>query len=281
MAAAALVLGMAGCGPRLVRESVTESRALTVELRRVRQGDRVEPLGHDHPATIADVRLAHVLASITHQDEAGSQRPTIRSEHVWPLAEALALALGRAGPDDEIGVVLIGDDRRLGVFHTERITAFRAFVEGPALVLEFFAIEEAPDRMGQGAGSGSRRYEIPAKPPSSPPPFHLVPDGETQIPRGARALAVDWRHPRYRAAVSLRERYGTSRRRTVILEEEVEEPLAPLPDASALDDAQLRALDQLEAARRSGLIREDEYRRRRALVLEGRVEEAGYGPAVR
>ncbi len=281
MAAALLALGILGCGPKLVRETIAESRALTVELRRVREQARIEPRGYDHPATIADVRLAHVLAGIAHRNSDGSQQPTIRSEHVWPLAEALALALSLAGADDEVAVALFGDDRRLGLFHSEKITAFRAFVEGPSLVLEFFAIEEAPDRVGQGAGAAAepRRYEIPAEPPAGRPPFRFVPDGETQQLRGARALAIDWRHSRYRAAVSLRDRYGTSRRSTVLLEEEVEETLPPLPDASTLDDAQLRALDQLEAARRSGLVREDEYRRRRGLVLEGRVEEAGYGPA--
>ncbi|MCZ6571488.1 MAG: hypothetical protein O7B23_15160, partial [Deltaproteobacteria bacterium] len=54
------------------------------------------------------------------------------------------------------------------------------------------------------------------------------------------------------------------------------EPEALKPPSTALRDAQMQALDQIDAARRSGLISESEYRRRRRLVLEGRLEEAGY-----
>jgi hypothetical protein len=43
-------------------------------------------------------------------------------------------------------------------------------------------------------------------------------------------------------------------------------------------DAQIRALDQLEGARRSGLVTEAEFQRRRRLILQGRLEEAGYAP---
>ena len=42
-----------------------------------------------------------------------------------------------------------------------------------------------------------------------------------------------------------------------------------------LRDAQLRALDQLDAARRSGIVTEAEFQKRRRLVLEGKLEEAG------
>jgi hypothetical protein len=39
----------------------------------------------------------------------------------------------------------------------------------------------------------------------------------------------------------------------------------------------MRALDEIDAARRAGLITESEFLRRRRLVLEDRLEEAGYG----
>ena len=47
--------------------------------------------------------------------------------------------------------------------------------------------------------------------------------------------------------------------------------------APELRDAQLRALDELDTLRRSGQITEDEFRERRRLVLDGRLDEAGYG----
>ena len=52
-------------------------------------------------------------------------------------------------------------------------------------------------------------------------------------------------------------------------------PDAPLP--AGLSDAQIRALDELDSSRRSGLITESEYQRRRKLVLENALDEAGYG----
>ena len=44
-----------------------------------------------------------------------------------------------------------------------------------------------------------------------------------------------------------------------------------------LSDAQLRALDQLDARAQSGLVKESDYQRRRRLILENRLDEAGYG----
>ena len=77
-------------------------------------------------------------------------------------------------------------------------------------------------------------------------------------------------------------RDGKLQRRTILLQEEEasEAPVPPpIPEgapSNALRDAQLRALDQLDAARRSGLVTEAEFQRRRRLILEGRIEEAGY-----
>jgi hypothetical protein len=59
------------------------------------------------------------------------------------------------------------------------------------------------------------------------------------------------------------------------------EPKVPAAQTvpKGLADAQIRALDQLDAARQSGLIKEAEYQRRRRLILEGKLDEAGYGTA--
>jgi hypothetical protein len=56
---------------------------------------------------------------------------------------------------------------------------------------------------------------------------------------------------------------------------EEEPPPAPVPEG--LEDAQIRALDELDAARRAGLIKEVEFQRRRRLILEDKLEQAGYG----
>jgi hypothetical protein len=162
------------------------------------------------------------------------------------------------------------------------VTAFRAFFEGDDLVLDFYSIEDVLDR----EDAGGAKYKIPVKPPAWKPGFQLVP-GDAQTLRGPRTLLIDWRNRAYARPTVLYSRGGQTRRRTILMEEpskSMDEPskaesAAPEvpPAPTGLEDAQIRALDQIDAARRAGLITESEFRRRQRLVLEGRLEEAGYG----
>jgi hypothetical protein len=272
-----LVCCAAACGPKLVRETVFETERSRVLLRHSIDGGEVVARGRAHPAVIADVRLAHILASITHEDAEGARAPTIRSEHVYELAEGMARAFEKAGPDDELVGVAYARDRRLRIFTAERVTAFRSWIDpGGELWLEFFAIEsELPQPDVHAARTP---WEPPADLPADRPRFKLLP-GEAQRAAGARGLAIVWRDDYYRQPVAMRLRGGKLRRRTVLLEAPVEEvaPAAQAPLPADLSDEQRQALDQLEAARRAGLVRETEYQRRRILILSGQLEEAGYG----
>jgi hypothetical protein len=277
--ALALALCTLACGPKLVRETVFQNERALVLLRHSVDGGKVVPRGRAHPAVIADVRLAHILASITHEDGKGERAPTIRSEHVYELAEGMAKAFEKAGPDDEVVGVGYARDRRLAIFTAERATAFRSWIDpGGELMLQFFAIEQdLPEPSDRGA---PRAWEPPAELPGGQAPFKLIP-GEAQRPAGPRGLAIAWRDDYYRQPVAMRIRGGQVRRRTVLLEAPIEEvaPAAQEPLPADLSDAQRQALDQLEAARRAGLVRETEYQRRRILILGGQLEEAGYGRA--
>ncbi len=262
-----------GCGPKLVRETVYESDGVHVELRRTVKGGSPLARGYEHPAMIAAVRVAHIVALINYEDAKGAQHPTIRSEHVYPLGEGVAQALAKASPDDEVAVAVFAVERRLGVFQHKRVTAFRAFMREDELVLEFYSINALIER---GSPRGSE-YKIPEEVPSWKPDFRLVP-AEAQRQDGPRVLKVEWRNSYFARPPSLRLRDGQLQRRTILMEEELPvEPEALKPPSTALRDAQMQALHQIDAARRSGLISESEYRRRRRLVLEGRLEEAGYG----
>ena len=261
-----------GCGPKLVRETVYESDGVHVELRRTVKGGSPLARGYEHPAMIAAVRVAHIVALINYEDAKGAKHPTIRSEHVYPLGEGIAQALAQAGPDDEVAAAAFPVERRLGIFQRERVTAFRAYVQGDELVLEFYSINADIER---GGPRGSE-YKIPEEVPSWNPGFKLVP-GEAQRSDGRRTIKVEWRNSYFARPPSLRLRDGQLQRRTILMEQELPaEPESLKPPSSALRDAQIRALDQIDAARRSGLLSESEYRRRRRLVLEGRLEEAGY-----
>jgi hypothetical protein len=274
------VLFMAGCGPKLVRETVLQNDKVLVQLRHSEHRGQVVAHGRAQPATIADVRLAHILASLSHETPKGERVPTIRSEHVYELAEGMAKAFEKAGPDDEVIGVAYARDRRMGIFTSEKETSFRSWVDASGeLMLEFFWIEEdLPDAVQRGP---AKPWEPPADLPGDHPKFKLMP-GQAQRTLGPRGVAVAWRDDYYRQPVAMRIRGGQVKRRTVLMEAPAEDVApavqqAPLPEN--LSDAQRRALDQLEAARREGLVRETEYQRRRILILEGKPEEAGYPPA--
>jgi hypothetical protein len=272
-----LALALLACGPKVVREPVHESEQVHVSLRRLMEEGVPRARGHAHPVVVSDVRLAHVLASISHRDGKDRSVPTVRSEHVYELAEGLRKALAQAGPDDEVLAAVEIGDRRLGLFSDDKVTAFRVTFDSTFMRIEFFEIERPLEReTGRAEPEG---YDFPLEPPKASPRFKLIP-AAAQTLEGSRTVLVDWRDPYYSRPMNLNLRGGRAQRRTLLLQAEPESE-APLPPPSAevppeLRDAQLRALDQLDGARRSGLLTEAEFQRRRRLVLEGKLEEAGY-----
>jgi hypothetical protein len=270
---------LSACGAKLVRERVLDEPGVRVELRHQVVDGKPVARGYAQPTKIADVRIAHILASLSTEDDKGERRPMIRSEFVYPLADGISAALDKATPDDEIAAASFPQDRKLGIFTDETVTAFRLVLVGDEMQIEFFSFEGTIER--EGNKSAPRDYEIPTELPSYAPRFKLVP-AEAQTRLGPRGVAVSWRDPYYRKPVSLSFRQGQARRRTVLMEMPTEEEpgvTTAAPEAAKLSDAQLRALDQLEAQRQSGLLKEADYQRRKRLVLEDRLDEAGFGAA--
>jgi hypothetical protein len=277
--AALAALSLAGCGPKLVRQRVFELPAVRVELRHVEKGGEVVPRGFAHPATISEIRIAHILSTLEYEDSEQKRREAIRSEHLYDLAGGIAKALKQAQPDEEVAAAAFPSDRRLGIFTDNRVTAFRLHLEGDAMKIEFFAIEEPLEK--EGAKVGNREWEIPAELPTAKATYTLVP-GPAESKLGTRGVMVDWRDEAFRRPVNLHER-TPGKKRTVLMElpdephekTKGEAPKQELPPG--LSDEQLRAMDQLEAARTGGSITELEYQKRRRLILEGKLDEAGYG----
>jgi hypothetical protein len=278
-ACSVLALLLSACGPKLVVQDVFESadRDVKVTLRHTVAGGEPVPRGYDQPVTISDVRIAHILAQITHLDADEVSRPTISSVHVYPLAEGVSKALAVAGPDDEVIAVAFTRERRFGIFTYDEVTSFRVTMDEPMLNVDFFMVgerlEKDPKRRNE------RIYEVPPELPDRAPSFRIKPT-KIQIPRGRRGVAFVWRDPYYARPVSLSLRGGRIKRRTILMEAEPEELRPDGFDAThspVLRDAQLRALDRLDASRRNGEVQEDEFLRRRRLILEGRLEKAGYG----
>lgn len=280
--ASALVVAafwLAGCGPKLVRERIYDAPTGRVEVRHREEHGEILQKGYAQPATISEVRLAHILANLVFEDDDRKQRPAIRSADVYPLGEGLAKAFAKATPDDEVAAAAFPVDRRLGIFSDERVTAFRCWLVGDELRLEFFAIEAPLAK--EGAKLSYREWEIPSEKPANAPAFTLVP-GRAQTRMGAEGVAVAWRDDYFRKPVALATRDGRSRRKTVLMElppEKADTATAPAQGAPppAMTDLQIRALDRADADRASGRITESEYQHRRRLILEGKLDEAGYG----
>jgi len=237
---------------------------------------------HDYaqPATIADVRIAHILASLSYEDDEKRRQPMLEAQFSYELAEGIAAALAKAGPSDEVAAACFPVEKTLAIFTNEQVTSFRLVLVGDEMQIEFYGLAQPLER--ESSKVGARDYEIPTTLPSFAPKFKIVP-GEAQRTVGERTVLIAWRDDYYRKPVNLSFRQGQARRRTVLMEMPEEE--APkIPGAApsvppGLADAQIRALDQLDAARQSGLVKESDYQRRRRLILEGKLEEAGYGAA--
>jgi hypothetical protein len=277
--AALAALLLAGCGPKLVRERVFELPAVRVELRHTEKGGSVVPRGYAQPATISEIRIAHILSTLEYEDSEQTRKEVIRSEHLYDLAGGIAKALKQAQPDDEVAAAAFPSDRRFGIFTDNRVTAFRLHLEGDAMKIEFYAIEEPLEK--EGAKVANREWDIPAELPTAKTSYTLVP-GVAETKLGTRGVIVSWRDDAFRRPVSLQGR-TPGKKRTVLMEMPDEPQVKPKGEAPksdlppGLSDEQLRAIDQLEAARTGGNVTEAEYQKRRRLILEGKLDEAGYG----
>jgi hypothetical protein len=290
LGAALACAALAACGPKIVDAPVVSDDALRISLRKVIDKGQPQARGNAHPATVSDVRIAHILASLEYRDTKGTRRPVIRSESVYQLAEALNKAVKQATPDDDIVAAVFETDRRLGLFTNKKVTAFRMFFAGDLLRLE--------------SSSGSSKvvdegYQMAQAVPTVVGSFRLA-AGEGIVADGARAVQIDWRDEYFAKPLQLGVRAGRFKRRTVLMEEDELAETSPRPNArpapaaaqepplkllegasQEVHDAQRAAFDELVALRRSGLVPEAEYQRRRQLIERGELEKAGYRPAAK
>jgi hypothetical protein len=259
IAAAAL-----GCGTRMQRETVFDQDRTQVELRHETLHGESVPRGFAQPAVIAPARLASILSSIDLREgkEEGERRPAIPTESLYLIAEGVSRALAKAGPDQEVAVLSIRDQKRFGVFDRKYLTSFVTYVKGEQLYVYLSRSEwEIPsrkaDRLPQPyAGEQVMSFRVLAAPGLS-----LV---------GAQAVAADWRNPRFGRPTRAELRPdGKVVRRTVLMESPSEPEAAQAPEAlpQSLSPAALRQLADLEEQRRRGELTESYYETRRREIL--------------
>src|SRR5262249_44916617 len=93
---------LARCGPRPGRQRLCDERTPRAQLHHREQGGEVIAKGYSRPATISDIRVAHIPANLSFEDSDQKQRCVIRSVDVYPLGEAMAKAFQQATPNDEV-----------------------------------------------------------------------------------------------------------------------------------------------------------------------------------
>ena len=268
----AALFASAGCGTRYARVPVYSDDAVTVVLRaELRDGQPLDR-GFQHPATISGVRIAHMLAQIDVRmdegDDAPSERkPAIPTELVYPLGDLLAQALTKADSSQEVVVQGLRRERRLGLFTETFATSFVAFVGSDDL------LHLQLSRLDWPVPKGAEEELREPAPGREVMAFRVL-ASESVEPTGHQSVAVHWRDERFRNPTTVRVGPGGKvTRRTVLMEEEAPaEGPAPAGVELPTDPEALRALADLEEARRSGEITEAEYQRKRRELLRPAAE---------
>jgi hypothetical protein len=261
-----LVLACAAtaCGPRYARVTIHDRGGLSVLLRAERQGKGTVDRGFAHPVTISRSRVTHILSRIdvrVEQKKESVRRPAIPAELLLDLGGLVSAALAKADPGQEVVVRAVRKERRLGIFTQRYLTSFVVYLLEDRLHVHLSRVD---DPMPKDADDS-----IPEPWPNREVMRFKVIASEGILPVGAQAVAVDWRNSLFRAPGQVRVgRGGKVMRREILLESPVEEPEVEAPEMSGdLSPETLRALADLEEARRRGAISEAQYQERRRRIL--------------
>ena len=263
LALALAALGTSGCITRTVRQTVVDDGLNQVILRGEKRGGTPVDRGFDQPLTIAASRMAHILSRIDVEDDSGKKkerRPAIPTEVLYPLADALAKGLAAADPSQEVLVQTVRRTKRFGVFDRFYLTSLLVFAKDDLLHIQVARSDwEIPPR---------RREQLPEPHTGEQEQaFRLLVDDGMSL-SDAQSAVVDWRSPVF--AKPSRTRItpsGKVLRTTILMESEEEAPAARPELPSELTPEQLRALADLEEARRGGTLSEAEYAAERNRIL--------------
>ena len=255
------------------KKTILAQKEITVQLVSKR-GDNVEL---NHPVFIAPVRLSHMLARIDIRlsVKEGQQRvPAFHIESLDSISEGLAKGLREADPNQRIIVYSIRREKRFGIFDTNYLTSFIAYVHGENLFLHL----------------SRSNWEIPPrKKDRLPEPkigkfsskFRILP-GKAMKMVDEQSLAIAWsdkifeRPTRTRVTPS-----GQMMRKTILMESEEPESdpntesdtgeaksAETLTIPAGISAKTLRELADLEERRQRGEISEYDYEQQRTKILD-------------
>jgi hypothetical protein len=261
-----LAFAATACGPRYARVTIQDSAGLIVQLRaEIRDGEPVDR-GFAHPASISRARVTNILSRIEvrmEDEEEGARQPAIPAELLFDLGDLVSAALAKADPSQEVVVKAIRKERRLGIFTQKYLTSFVAYVQNDQLLIHLSRVDDSIPQ--------DTEETIPEPwPGREVMPFKvLATDGI--VPVGLQAVSVLWRDPLFQAPGQIRVGPGGKvQRREILLESTEEQIESAAPETTGrLSPETLRALADLEEARRRGEISEAAYQQRRRSLLAG------------
>lgn len=265
VALAVLAVGCAGVRPpRTVKSEVYKDQGVRVYLRHQERGG--EPVAEDfsHPVTLSPIRLTRILASVDirerdRKENKGERKAAVSTGLAYQLGEGLAAAFAKAEPHQEVMMMGVETKRRLGVFSADHLTSLVAWVHEDRLFLYFGSIDALLSDDPTEKAPQPQRGKVTGK-------FKVLPARAVQ-PVGPQSVAVLWRNEVFAKSGPIRTvSGGRILRRTVLMGEDANESAEnslrdPLP--ADLSPDTLRALAELEEARRAGELTEGEYQHRR------------------
>ena len=75
-------------------------------------------------------------AALREGKEEGERRPAIPTETLYTIAEGVSSALAKAGPDQELAVLSIRNQKHFGLFDRNFLTSFVTYVKGEQLSVD-------------------------------------------------------------------------------------------------------------------------------------------------
>lgn len=270
---AVLALAASACITRPVKEEIWTDGYTTAYLRSEKKGSKTVHRGFQHPTTIAPVRLGHILSRIDMRrgnGEDSKRVPAIPLETLFTIGEAMSKGLSEADPDQEVVVQSLRRGKHLAVFERQYLTSLLAYVKDDLLYIHL-------SRSDWEIPAAKKRLKAENRLPEThageyPLDFRLVIDkGMTLV--DPQAVAVQWKDPIFKKPTRTRITASGRVVRREVLMESLEDPTEyeQAPQVEELSGDQLRALADLDDARRAGEISESEYYARKNAILRGEL----------
>lgn len=268
---AAVALGASGCMTKTIRTPVFEENMIEVYLRHDEKGGKPVERGYSHPATIAPVRITNILARIeVRKEEDKDRRPAIPTDLLYAIGDGISRSLAKANPSQEVVVMAKERKRNLGIFTQDYLTSAVVWLQGDQLHVKLGLLDAPLSKDPNDKVPEPKRDEITGK-------SRVVPSDGIGV-LNPQLVAANWRDPIFKdsSVISIRAG-GQVVRRTVLMDsgEESTIPAAPAEGApippQGLSSQALRALADLEDARRRGEVTEAEYQSQRRQIVAGEL----------